>query len=113
MKWNITKHSIYKYLRISFYFDLFIKIYSNKKMHSTLHSGIILLTILITTTLCLHVKKQTFHSQTTSDQTQQLNYVINMQNNYASAVKVLTDEVKTTKLKIQQTNIIDEKVKLL
>lgn len=82
-------------------------------MHSTLHSGIILLTILITTTLCLHVKKQTFHSQTTSDQTQQLNYLINMQNNYASGVRALTDEVKTTRLKIQQTNNIDEKVKLL
>jgi len=36
-----------------------------------------------------------------------------MQNNYASGVRALTDEVKTTRLKIQQTNNIDEKVKFL
>lgn len=78
----------------------------------TLHSRILLLTILITTTLCLHLN-QASHSQTTSDQTQQLNYLINMQNNYASGVRALTDEVKTTRLKIQQTNNIDEKVKFL
>lgn len=82
-------------------------------MLSTLQSRILLLAILIIATLCLHVKKQTSHSQTTSDQTQQLNYLINMQNNYASGVRALTDEVKTTRLKIQQTNNIDEKVKLL
>lgn len=82
-------------------------------MLSTLHSRILLLTILITATVCLHVKKQTSHFQTTSDQAQQLNYLINMQNNYASGVRAITDEVKTTRLKIQQTNNIDEKVKLL
>jgi hypothetical protein len=80
------------------------------------HSNIrvfVLLIIQISISVSLHVKSSNVHSQTTSDQTQQLNYLVNLQNNYASGVKTLNDETKNLKLKIQQASSIDDKVKIL